>query len=92
MLTPYFGSLSDFQAESESIKSYIECVTIFFTANNIAADYQVAILLSYIGGKIYDLLCNLLVPKLPLECELVRLIETLENHFESKPNLITEKY
>ena len=90
--TPYFGSLSDFQAELESIKSYIERVTIFFTANNIAADHQVAILLSYIGGKTYDLLRNLLAPKLPLECELATLIETLENHFEPKSNLITERY
>ena len=65
--TPYFGSQTDFQAESESIKSYIECVIILFTSNNIAADHQVAILLSYIGGNTYDILPNLLAPKLPLE-------------------------
>ena len=63
-----------------------------FTANNIAADHQVAILLSYIGGKTYYLLCNLLAPKFSLECQLGTLIETLENHFVPKPNLITERY
>lgn len=38
----------------------------------------------------HDLIGNLLVPKLPLDCELEMLIETLENHF--KPIFINERY
>lgn len=39
---------------------------------------RVAIFLSYIGGKTYDLLRNLLAPHLPIDTELDELIATLE--------------
>ena len=47
----YFGTLSEFQPGSESVKSYIERVQIFFKANHIPEEDEAAIFLSYIGGK-----------------------------------------
>jgi len=88
----YFGSLSEFQAGSESVKSYIERVKIFFRANHIAVDDQPAILLSYVGQKTYELLRDLLAPIQPADCSLDTLVKTLEEHFEPKPNIIAERY
>ena len=52
---------------SQNLENLDKVLTIVFKANNIAAYHKVAILLSYIEGKTYDLLRYLLGAKLPLE-------------------------
>ena len=53
-----YGQIQEFCPEIESIEAYIECVELYFEANNIDADQQVAVFLSVIGGKNYTLLCH----------------------------------
>ena len=88
----YFGSLSEFQPGSESVKSYIERVKIFFKANHIPEDDQAVILLSYVGAKAFEVLRDLLAPTPPSDCNLEKLVKTLEDHYEPKPNVIAERY
>ena len=61
----HFGCLTEFQPETDSIKSYLERVQLYFTANTVPRDKQVPILLSAIGAPIYSLLSDLLSPDLP---------------------------
>ena len=60
-----YGQLSEFQPELESVKAYIERVKIFFLANEIEENKQLAVFLSTVGSKTYSLLRNLMMPDLP---------------------------
>ena len=44
------GYIREFNPESDSIKSHLEQAQLYFEANDVAADKQVAVLLSSIGA------------------------------------------
>ena len=46
----------EYHPENELFSTYIECVELFFAANEINNDKKVAIFLSVIGSKVYSLL------------------------------------
>ncbi len=64
MATPY-GHIAAFHPESESIKTYLERVQLYFTANKVPEDVQVPTLLSAIGAPTYSLLSDLFTPDAP---------------------------
>ena len=49
----------------EDIASYKERVELYFAANYVEADYEVAAFLALTGADAYGVLRNLLAPKLP---------------------------
>ena len=51
-----YGKLSEFYPEVESITAYFKQMELFFTANSIADDKEVAVFLSMGGGKLSSLL------------------------------------
>jgi len=57
------GKLVEYNLDNEKISSYLERVELFMTANGVAEEKQVTVLLSIIGAKTYSLLCNLLSPE-----------------------------
>jgi len=59
--------LQEFQPESDSIKSYLQRVILYFEANEIDAKKQVAVLLCSIGAPNYILLSDLLALSTPDE-------------------------
>ena len=59
------GQLQEFQPESETIAIYLECTSLYFQANSIAEEKQVAVFLSVIGAKNYSLLYRLMAPDRP---------------------------
>ena len=87
-----YGKLSEFQPETESIAAYLERVEVFYKANSIAEDKQVAVFLSVVGGKTFSLLRDLLAPAKPQDQTLATLFETLKLHFEPKPLVIAERF
>ena len=87
-----YGRLREFQSETESIAAYLERVEVFFSANDIAADKQVAVFLSVVGGKTFSLLRDLVAPAKPQEKTLATLFQTLRRHYEPKPLVIVEKF
>ena len=59
------GRLREFDPKAESFASYMERVDIFFEANDTPDDKKVAVFLSTVGARHYDLLREKLAPVLP---------------------------
>ena len=87
-----YGCIEKFLPESDSIRSYLERVELYFDANGIAEDKQVPILLSSIGASTYALLRDLVAPNAPGTLTLARIKEVLTAHFEPKRNVIAERF
>lgn len=87
-----FGKLDEFKVGSESIRTYIEQVELFFEANEIPERKRVAVFLSVVGSTTYALLRDLLAPTKPQEKPLSELFETLERHYEPKPLVIAQRF
>ena len=88
----FYGQLSQFDSEQETLSAYLERVDIFFQANNIAEEKQVGIFLSLIRAKTYGLLRDLVAPAKPKEKSLAELTKTLGTHFEPRPLIIAERF
>ena len=87
-----YGKLKEFEPDNEKVSSYLERVELYFTANDIAAEKKVVILLSVIIAKTYSLLRDLLAPTNPKEKSFETLVEVLERYFEPKPLVIAERF
>ena len=88
----YFGALKEFISESESIKSYLERVELYFTANSVQQNKRVPILLSSIGSTTYSLLSDLVAPTLPKDKSFAEIKAVLQKHFEPKRAIIAERF
>ena len=87
-----YGCLEKFRPESDSIRAYLERVTLYFQANDIGEDKRVPILLSSIGASTYALLRDLVAPDAPGTLTFRRLSEVLTAHFEPKRMVIAERF
>ena len=67
MMAKQYGQLQEFKPDSDSISSYLERVSLYFTANNVADWKKVPVLLSSIGAPTYVILSDLLAPAKPGE-------------------------
>ena len=86
------GHIGNFDPAEESTSVDLERMELFFAANGMKDEKQVAILLSVIGPKIYALLRDLLAPEKPQDKSVATLSETLRKHFEPKPVIIAERF
>ena len=86
----YLRKSQEFNPDSDSLTAYIERVNLLFTANDIPTEKRVAVFLSVIGGKTYEPLCNLVLPKLPDSLKYSELVEVFKQHYEPKPLVIAE--
>ena len=86
------GQLPEFDSQKDSITAYVGRVKLFIQANGIEDERKVAVLLSVIGGRTYDLLRNLLSPTDPKDKTFDELVKTLSDHFEPKPIVIAERF
>ena len=87
-----FGQLQEFQPESETIAAYLERASLYFQANSIAEEKQVAVFLSVIGAKNYSLLRSLTAPERPQDKSYEDLMSALTTHFQPKPIVIAERF
>ena len=92
MATPKFGSIGEFDSTRETFSAYIERTQLYFTANDVADDKKVAVLLTELGSMNYSLLRSLLSPTLPKDKTFDELVQTLGDHFEPKPVVIAERF
>ena len=83
-----FGQLEEFNSRTDSFQAYVERANLYFEANGIKEEKQLAVFLSSIGGKTYELLRNLLAPTLPKDKSLAEVIAVSEKHFDPKPAVI----
>ncbi len=91
MATTY-GQIQEFCSGNDSIEAYLERIELYFTANNIVAERQVAVFLSVIGGKNYTVLRNLLSPAKPSGKTLAELTAALKKHFALKRLVIAVRF
>ena len=89
MATPY-GQLQEFKPGSDPIKAYLERVSFYFTANDVANRKKVPVLLSPIGGPNYAALSDLFAPDKPGDKSFEDISTSLCNHFEPKQSVLTE--
>ena len=65
---------------------------MYFAANYVEADYEVATFLALTGADAYGVLRNLLVPELPIDKSFNELKELLVSHYSPKPILIAKRF
>ena len=75
------GQVGEYVDRKEDIASYIERVGLYFAANYVDADYEVASFVALIGADAYDVLRNLLAPERPKYQCFVELKELLISHY-----------
>ena len=85
-----YGHLGEFDNSKEDWKSYIERLTQYFTANDIDSPLkQHAILLSVCGSSTYQLIKNVLAPRVPTQVEFGKLMTT---HLQPPPSETVQHY
>ena len=87
-----YGQLQEFKPGSDSINAYLERVSLYFAANDVADGKKVPVLLSSIGAPIYAVLSDLLAPEKPGDKSFDAISTALCNHFEPKRSVITERF
>ena len=86
------GQVGEHIDGKEDIASYIERVELYFAANYVEADYEVATFLALTEADAYGVLRNLLAPELPKDKSFNELKELLVSHYSPKPILIAESF
>ena len=86
------GQVGEHIDGKEDIASYIERVELYFAANYVEADYEVATFLALTGADAYGVLRNLLAPELSKDKSFNELKELLVSHYSPKPILIAERF
>ena len=87
-----FGTLKEFCPASDSMKTYLQRVDLYFAANSVKDDKKVAILLTSIGASTYDRLCDLMAPDAPSTKTLDQISTTLSTHFEPRRVQIADRF
>ena len=77
-----YGSVQEYNQESELFSAYLERVNLFFSANDLEDDKKVPIFLTVVGSKTYSLLRSLVAPSLPQVKTFAELSKVLNVHFE----------
>ena len=86
------GQVGEYIDGKEDIASYIKRVELYFAANCVEADYEVATFVALIGADAYGVLRNLLAPELQKDKSFYELKELLVSHSSPKPILIAERF
>ena len=88
----FVGHMDSFDSAVEDWTSYVERVEHYCVANGIKEDRAVAVLLSVMGAKTYNLLRSLIVPDKPGEKSFTEITDVLKKHLNPKPLLIAERF
>ena len=82
--------IQEFSPKTETMSAYR--MDLYFKANQVAADLQVATLLTHIGSEMFQRLCDLVAPELPGDKMLSQLQDLLKAHFEPKKLRAAQRY
>ena len=86
------GTIQEFDDEVELVTAYLEQVQLFMDANTIANEKKVAVFLSLIGSKAYEVLRNILGPEKPTSKSYEELRKVLKQHYEPQPVINAERF
>jgi len=86
------GNIGVFNPDIENWATYKERLEQFLAANDVTAEKHVAVLLSVIGGRAYELLRSLTAPVKPADKTFEELCDTLDRHLAPQPLVIAERF
>ncbi|XP_060782844.1 uncharacterized protein K02A2.6 [Neoarius graeffei] len=86
------GNIDAFDNSVEEWDTYIERLEQYCVANHIENDRKVAVLLSVMGAKTYNLLRSLCAPQKPSAKSFKDIIKLLQDRFNPKPLVIAERF
>ncbi|XP_070515388.1 uncharacterized protein [Cardiocondyla obscurior] len=81
----------EFHLGKDDWELYTERLELYFMANDIAADKQVAVLLTKISAETYKLIRDLCAPAKPSEKTFAELTKLMKNHLLPKPSETMER-
>ena len=91
IMATQYGIINQFSPDKESITTYLERMNLYFTANSVANEEKVPILLSVIGSSTYSLFRGLLAPDAPNSKSLSAISKNFKQHFEPPRAIIAER-
>ncbi|KAL3975969.1 inner nuclear membrane protein Man1 [Sarotherodon galilaeus] len=86
------GQMDVFDNGTEDWTTYVERVEQYCLANKVEDERKVAVLLSVMGAKTYNLLRSLITPAKPADKSFKEITEVLQKHFQPKPLVIAERF
>lgn len=86
------GNVDAFDNSVEEWDTYIERLEQYCVANHIENDRKVAVLLSVMGAKTYNLLRSLCAPHKPSTKSFKDITKLLQDHFNPTPLVIAERF
>ncbi|XP_030586939.1 uncharacterized protein K02A2.6-like [Archocentrus centrarchus] len=86
------GQMDIFDNCTEDWTTYVERVEQYCVANKVENERKVAVLLSVMGAKTYNLLRSLITPAKPAAKSFKEITEVLQKHFQPKPLVIAERF
>ena len=87
------GSLKPFEVDSGDWPAYTERLESYFIANEIKDEKkQVAVSLTLMRTRSYNLLRSVLAPTKPEDLNFKELTTALEQHFSSEKSVISERF
>ena len=86
------GHVEPFDLNKDDWSRYTERLGQFFVANDVKDDAKVAVFLTVIGSKAYNLLHSLLAPEVPSSKKYEELVAVLGEHLNPKPLVIAERF
>lgn len=82
------GQMDAFDSTVEDWATYVERVEQYCLVNDIGNERKVAVLLSVMGTRIYNLLHSLTAPVKPAEKTFKEIVDVLQMHLNPKPLII----
>ena len=87
----WIGQLERFEVGGD-FQTYIERLEQLFIANDVQEDKKVALLITFIGAEVYQILKNLISPAKPSEKKYEELKQVMLSHFTPEKLIIAERY
>ena len=84
----FMGRMEEYSSNTDW-KQYVKRLEIFFEVNNVPVDKQASSILTLIGSKMYALLRSITAPRRPKELTYKEIVDTLTQHLEPKPIVIS---
>lgn len=88
-----FGKLPEFELDDgRNWSSYVRLARQFILLNEIKTELRVATLVTHVGARTYQLMCDLCAPKHPEDKTFDQLVELVTGHLEPKRSEIAERH
>ncbi|XP_029848142.2 uncharacterized protein LOC115330456 [Ixodes scapularis] len=85
------GKLDEYDEKQQNFDSYLERFEHFVSANDIKPEKKLAVFLTVIGPRAYEVLKSLVVPAVPGDKSFEEVKVLLKNHYSPKSSVIAER-